>query len=288
VVKKQIEVAIQAFAPEAANPAPKRETQGRGVKPLEPMLSVSEGAEIFVQIYGSKGTFFDCAEHALIPKQDVLDRLPDHGYRDLKTHPNRRLARLCEVGFDPVESDPAITCNLWGGWPTTPDDRGSCDKQLDLLEYMCSADDHPRDVFRWVLSWLAYPIQHPGSKLKTALVVHGPQGGGKNQLFEAVMAIYGEYGRIIDQPTIEDRFNDWASRKLFMICDEVVSRNDLYHVKNRLKAIVTGDWIRINPKNVAAHDERNHVNLVFMSNETMPLLLEGDDRRHTVIWTPNR
>ncbi len=124
--------------------------------------------------------------------------------------------------------------------------------------------------------------------MKTTLVLHGPQGTGKNMFFEALMSIYGQYGRIIDQSAIEDRFNDWASRKLFLIADEVIARSDLYHVKNKLKAFITGDRIRINPKNMAAYEEQNHVNVVFLSNESMPVVLEEDDRRHAVIWTPEK
>jgi len=118
--------------------------------------------------------------------------------------------------------------------------------------------------------------------------VHGPQGTGKNLLFESVMQIYGEYGDVLDQSAVEDKFNDWASRKLFMIADEVVARSDVYHIKNKLKSLITGDRIRINPKNLPAHWERNHVNLVFLSNEAMPVVLEEDDRRHCVIWTPEK
>jgi len=139
-----------------------------------------------------------------------------------------------------------------------------------------------------VLNWIAYPIQHPGAKMSSALIFHGPQGTGKNLFFETIMAIYGEYGRIVDQAAIEDKFNDWASKKLFLIADEVVARSELFHIKNKLKCFVTGEWIRINPKNVAAHDERNHVNLVFLSNETQPLVLEKDDRRYVVIHTPEK
>ncbi len=124
--------------------------------------------------------------------------------------------------------------------------------------------------------------------MKTTLVIHGPQGTGKNMFFEAYMSIFGRYGRVIDQSAIEDKFNDWASRKLFLIADEVVARSDLYHVKNRLKAFITGEWIRINPKNMSAYEERNHVNMVFLSNEAMPVVLEEDDRRHAVIWTPEK
>jgi putative DNA primase/helicase len=124
--------------------------------------------------------------------------------------------------------------------------------------------------------------------MRTALIFHGPQGAGKNLFFEAYAAIFGKYSRIVGQAEIDDKFNDWASGKLFMIADEVVARQELFHIKNKLKALITGETIRINPKNVAAHDERNHVNIVFLSNEKQPLVLEKDDRRYMVIWTPEK
>jgi putative DNA primase/helicase len=116
--------------------------------------------------------------------------------------------------------------------------------------------------------------------------VHGGQGGGKNVIFETVMAIYGNYGRILEQDALIDKHNDWASRKLFLIADEVVAQAHRFEHKNKLKTLITGAQIRINPKHIAAYDEANHVNLVFLSNESMPVVLEEDDRRHCVIWTP--
>lgn len=264
-------------------------TGGQGEQPsktiLSSLLSVDEACDRFALIYGGKGTLFDQQEHLLVPKTDVLDIIPDHGWREWKLRQDRKVVRLSEVGFDPACTDKAIRCNLWGGWPTEPK-AGKCDVLLDLLRYLCSAEQNSADLFTWAIRWLAYPIQHPGAKMRTALIFHGPQGTGKNLFFEAIMAIYGEYGRIVGQAEIEDKFNDWASRKLFLIADEVVARQELYHVKNKLKSFVTGEWIRINPKNVAAHDERNHCNVVYLSNETQPLPIEQDDRRHFVIWTP--
>jgi putative DNA primase/helicase len=208
-------------------------------------------------------------------------------FRAWKEHAERRIVRLEEVGFDPGESDPRITCNLWGGWPSAAK-AGKCDLLLDLLAYMCGNESNSRALYEWVLRWVAYPIQHPGAKMKTTVVVHGPQGTGKNLFFESVMAIYGKYGRILDQDALVDKHNDWASRKLFLIADEVVAQAHRFEVKNKLKTLITGNWIRINPKHVAAYDEANHVNLVFLSNEQMPVVLEEDDRRHCVIWTPDK
>lgn len=261
--------------------------QGGGEKrqALKSMLSIDEAIERFSLVYGGKGTMFDHQEHLLVPKADVMDILPEHGWRDMRAH--KMVSRLDEVGFDPSGTDPRITCNLYGGWPTTPQ-QGDCSKLLQLLQYLCSNEQNPDEVYQWVLRWLALPIQQPGAKMRTSLIFHGPQGTGKNLFFESIMAIYAEYGRIVDQAAIEDKFNDWASRKLFLIADEVVARTELFHVKNKLKSLVTGEWIRINPKNVAAHDERNHVNIVFLSNESVPLVLEHDDRRYMVIHTPEK
>ena len=288
VVREQIEARLRDLNWQSA-PARAAQAGGAGEPPakktLAALLGVDEACERFALIYGGKGTLFDHQEHLLVPKADVLDIIPDHGWREWKLRQDRQVVRLTEVGFDPGGADQTIRCNLWGGWPTEPKP-GKCDTLLDLLRYLCSAEQNSGDLYTWVLRWLAYPIQHPGAKMRTALIFHGPQGTGKNLFFEAIMAIYGEYGRIVGQAEIEDKFNDWASRKLFLIADEVVARQELYHVKNKLKSFVTGEWIRINPKNVAAHDERNHCNVVYLSNEIQPLPLEQDDRRHFVIWTP--
>jgi putative DNA primase/helicase len=142
-------------------------------------------------------------------------------------------------------------------------------------------------LYQWVLRWQALPIQRPGAKMHSAIVIHGPQGTGKNLYFEAAAEIYGEYGRVLGQEAIEDKFNsDWAGKRLFIVADEVLARTDMFHVKNRLKGFVTGNTIRVNPKGIAAHNEANRMNIVFLSNERMPIVLENDDRRHCVFWTP--
>lgn len=294
-VRAQIEARILALGWRAGGAARAVTPQGGGVAPagglkkkdkLRSVESLDELLERFALVYGQGGTVFDRNEHMLVALGDMRDIcLTRDLHRAWLEHPERNTVRKEEIGFDPACSDPNITCNLWAGWPTSAK-AGACDNLLDLLRYMCAGDSHPEELFQWCLKWLAYPLQHPGAKMKTTMVIHGPQGTGKNMFFEAIMAMYGCYGRVIDQSAIEDKFNDWASRKLFLIADEVVARSDLYHVKNKLKAFITGEWIRINPKNMAAYDERNHVNLVFLSNEAMPVVLEEDDRRHAVIWTP--
>jgi len=293
VVRQQLQARLTALNWQGAKATARSAApRGEGGNPLNeklrPIETVDELLERFALVYGQGGTVFDHQEHCLVGLSDMRDAcLAREVHRAWAEHPDKQIVRVSEVGFDPACTDPTVHCNLWAGWPTTPA-QGQCEHLIDLLRYMCAADSKPEELLQWAIKWLAYPIQHPGAKMKTTLVIHGPQGTGKNMFFEAIMGIYGRYGRVIDQSAIEDKFNDWASRKLFLIADEVVARSDLYHIKNKLKAFITGEWIRINPKNMAAYEEKNHVNMVFLSNEAMPVVLEEDDRRHAVIWTPEK
>jgi putative DNA primase/helicase len=290
VVRVQVEAKLSAlrWAHQAAGAAATSDTGGAGNDKLKAIQSLEHLLERYALVYAHGGAVFDRREHLLMSLSDMRDACIRRDiHRAWAEHPDRAIVRIREVGFDPTGRDPVITCNLFGGWPTQPK-AGSCEKLLDLLRYMCSGDRNADHLYRWVLRWIAYPIQHPGAKMKSTVVVHGPQGTGKNLFFEAVMKIYGEYGDVLDQSAVEDKFNDWASRKLFMIADEVVARSDLYHIKNKLKGLITGDRILINPKGFKSHWERNHLNLAFLSNEAMPVVLEEDDRRHCVIWTPEK
>lgn len=289
LVSQQFEQSLNKWGWAEVAQAREVSTQGSGDARL--VESISRPEELltrFSLVMGKGGVVFDSKEHMLMLTKDMLDmcRTKEPG-RIWKESPQRRIVRPENVGFDPAGKDPDILCNLWGGWPTEPK-QGECDKLLGLLKHMCNGESNPAELWAWVIKWLAYPIQNPGAKMRTTIVIHGPQGTGKNLFFECIMDIYGQYGRIIDQSAIEDKFNDWASKKLFLIADEVIARSDLYHVKNKLKAFITGEWIRVNPKNMAAYEERNHVNLVFLSNERMPVVIEEDDRRHCIIWTPDK
>jgi len=270
---------------------PRGSTQQGGGDDTEKLVPIDTTAELltrFSLIYGEGGIVFDRKFHKIIKLTDMRDACVSREiHRTWQESHDRDLVMMEEVGFDPSKQDKNITCNLFDKWPTTPQ-KGKCELLLELLDYMCMGCNDQGLTYDWILKWLAYPIQHPGAKMKSAVVIHGPQGTGKNLFFETVMSIYGQYGRTIDQSAIEDQFTDWISKKLFLIADEVIARSEKWHIKNKLKGIITGDWVRVNTKNKIAYDEKNHVNLVFLSNEHMPVVLEEDDRRYAVVWTPEK
>lgn len=290
MVARQIEASLSAHKWRSAQPAASRAASdgpgaGESRPAMAPIYTLDEAVDRWTMLYGGDGAYFDGVDRCVIKSRDVLALIHDHAAREWKLRPDRKVARFSGVGFDPTERDDRVVCNLWGGWPTTPQ-AGDCEVLLELLRYMCSLEPRADEVYRWALRWLAYPIQHPGAKMKTTMVFHGLQGAGKNAFFEAYADIYGEYSAVVDQRAIESQFNDWASKKLFIVFDEVVARNEVYGLKNLIKSLITGTSIRINPKNMSAWNETNHANGVWLSNEQHPAAVELSDRRYFVIYTP--
>lgn len=292
-VKAQIEDALAAagLTPAPARRAavlPRGEGGSQAGEPVEivPVSTVTELLDRYTLIYGEGDVVFDGDLHKLVKLKDVQNiTLSREVYTRWADSPDKRIAMLENVGFDPTGTDAMVTCNVYAGWPTRPK-RGSCETLLELLWYLCSAESNATEVYQWLLRWIAYPIQHPGAKMASATVMHGKQGTGKSMFFKAVCRIYGQYGLTINQSAVENPRNTWLASRLFVLAEEVIARKELHHVKNALKDLITGDTVYVDPKFVNPYPERNHVNLVFLSNELMPVILEDDDRRHLVIWTP--
>lgn len=197
----------------------------------------------------------------------------------------RKLIHLEDVVFDPTRQCADQCLNLFRGFEVKPKS-GDCRPIVELALHLLGNDE---TLFPWFMDWLAYPLQNTGFKMPTAIIVHGDEGSGKNLFFEGIMLrIYGRYGRVVGQHQLEDKFNDWLSCLLFAVCDEVLSQQERRHLKGSLKALVSGEEISINGKFQPLRKEKNHVNLVFLSNELQPNALDASDRRYCVIWTPQK
>lgn len=201
--------------------------------------------------------------------------------------PERRTVNADQVVFDPSGQPSSECVNLFRGMPKWPASGGTCDKLLELLQYLCGeAQQDQAPITDWVLRWIAYALQHPGAKMQTAIVMHGPEGAGKNLFWGAVRDMYGEYGSLITQAEIESPYNAWLSQRLFLIANEVVSRQELRHHVGRLKNLITEPELPISEKYMPLRYEANHVNIAFLTNELQAMLLGPDDRRNMVIRTP--
>ncbi|MCW5648364.1 MAG: cell division protein FtsK [Ramlibacter sp.] len=243
----------------------------------------------FALIYGTD-TVWDGANRLIMKIANMAHAHGSDVVKLWKASEQRRTIMPSDVVFDPTEQcDPERCVNLFGGILLEPKE-GDVKPVLELIRFLTSRASTDADecdnIMHWLLCWLAYPLQHPGTKLRTAVIMHGDEGAGKNFLFDLWVEIYGKYGALVGQDELEDKFNDWRSAKLAVVGDEVSSRAELVHNKNRLKALITSPSVQINPKNLPRREERNHINIVFLSNELQPLALDNSDRRYLVIYTP--
>jgi putative DNA primase/helicase len=201
--------------------------------------------------------------------------------------PRTRKIDASLVVFDPTNTvDQKTHVNLFRGLQMKPS-QASCDKLIKLCRYLCGEDEETyTPVSDWVLDWCAYQVQHVGAKMRTAIVMHGPEGSGKNQFWSAMQSIFEPYSAQIGQAELEDKFNGWLSARLFLLANEVVTRSEMSHHVGKLKAMVTEPYLHIRTAYMDARYEANHANLVFLSNEFQPLKISPGDRRFMVIRTP--
>ena len=252
----------------------------RPMKQNEPEITLEDLIEHFVVVLGN-GMIWDDKRGRLMRPDHVRLAAGSKMFNIWIDHPDRRMVDMDDVVFEPGKDVDGI--NLFSGLNIKPDSgmqREVYQPLLDHLYHLCGQQD---ELYWWVLRWCAYPLQHVGAKMQTSIIMHGAEGTGKNLWWESIADIYGLYGVIISQSEIESDFNGWASSKMFCIADEVISRAELRHMKGKLKSMITGSQIMINQKGQPQRPETNHMNLVFLSNEEQPLVLDQGDRRYAVI-----
>lgn len=201
----------------------------------------------------------------------------------------RRTVNDVDVVFDPTCQCDAKRCiNLFDGLDSQPSTDGSCEKIVALLQYLCGEESQEiAPITDWVLNWTAYTFQHLGAKMQTSIVMHGfEEGAGKNLFWGIVKDIFGRYGSLITQSELESPYNAWISQKLFMVANEVVSPQEKRHHVGKLKNMVTESPLPISEKYLPLRYEKNHMNLVFLTNELHALQISPSDRRYMVIKTP--
>jgi putative DNA primase/helicase len=237
----------------------------------------------YVYIDGTKDVW-DYAKKRRIAEGAVKMALGD-AYSLWLNSPERRVVDMNHIVFDPTMThDPAVYINTFEGLPLEPaNNLNACENLRWLIAFLCN---HEEKAVEWLTRWLAYPLQHTGAKMDTAVLMHSIiEGSGKSLLFSVVMGmLYGQYSATVGQTQLEGNFNAWQSGKLWAVFEEVVSRDQRYNQVGKIKQLITGQTVRIESKFVNGWEEASHMNAVFLSNEIMPWPISDSDRRFLVMW----
>ncbi|MGX1125532.1 DUF5906 domain-containing protein [Pseudomonas sp. HLS-6 TE3448] len=282
----------KALAKEWMELADKKLTSAEQVQEIEQarrMSSKKGGAlqlspiERYVYIDGTKDVW-DREKKRRIAEGAVKMALGD-AYALWLNSPSRRVVDVDHIVFDPtMTKDPSLYINTFEGLPLEPvRDDAACENLRWLISFLCNHDEKALD---WLTKWLAYPLQHLGAKMDTAVLMHSiMEGSGKSLLFADVFgALYGQYAATVGQTQLEGSFNAWQSRKLWAVFEEVVSRDQRYNQVGKIKHMITGKTVRMESKFINGWEESNHMNAVFLSNEILPWPISDSDRRMLVMW----
>lgn len=239
--------------------------------------------ERYVYIDGTKD-IWDRAKRRRIPDGALKLMLGD-SYTLWLNSDERRVVDMDHIVFDPrMTKDPAVYINTFEGLPLEPDDDHDKSKAIrSLIDFLCNGD---KEAIHWLTCWLAYPLQHGGAKMDTAVLHHSTmQGSGKSLFFADIMGeLYGQYAATVGQGQLESAWTSWMSGKLYAVFEEVVARDQRYNQVGRIKHMITGKTVRMESKFVNGWEEANYMNAVFLSNEIMPWPIDETDRRMFVMW----
>jgi len=161
-----------------------------------------------------------------------------------------------------------------------------CKGIMTLIHDLC---DGEKEAVKFLLKWLAFPLQNIGAKMATCVLMHGHiHGSGKSLMFGTIMKkIYGEYHTTVGQAQLDNQYNEWIENKLFGVFEEIVDNKKKHNVMGMIKHLITGETLYVSKKFVSGWEMNNHLNTVFLSNNTQPLPIEEKDRRFLVL-NPNK
>ena len=172
--------------------------------------------------------------------------------------------------------------NLFEGLGVQPK-RGSIAPFLKLVDAVVG----PRpDLRRWLLQWMAYPLQNLGTKMNSCVFLcHPRQGTGKTSLGTLLLDIYGttHHGFHLQDHQFFGPWNHWFERGLFVLADDLSFESSREGRATFVNAI-TSQTVELSAKWRKSKRVENHVNFLFTANSAGALPLDiGKNRRVCVI-----
>lgn len=188
--------------------------------------------------------------------------------------------RRSASGITYAPGQPRITLageyNQWKGWGVEPV-KGDIQPWLDLVDFIFG--DAERGAKDWFLDWCAYPIQYPGTKMFSSVLIHGSyEGTGKSLIGYTLGRIYGQNFKEIKTEDLHGGYTAWAENKQFILGDEITGSDKREHA-DTLKRLITQRSITINTKYVPQYDVPDCINYFFTSNHPDAFFMSDNDRR---------
>jgi len=140
-------------------------------------------------------------------------------------------------------------------------------------------------AFNYFLDYIADIFQDTTNLSGTAYVFSSEQGCGKGTLAKFLQKLFDEKNiSIIDNVDnyFESRFNSLTSNKLIKIFEELGESGSAFKHHNRLKAEITSNVNRVEPKGFEAYETMNCARYIFFGNYKGGTYVPHNDRRYNI------
>lgn len=136
-----------------------------------------------------------------------------------------------------------------------------------------------------VLSYLAFCVQHQGTKAQWAPIFIGCEGNGKT--FLSVCAAYAVGDRYVHWPTaskLGEKFNGWLFGRTLYCVEDIYTPENRVDILEALKPMITSSrGIEVERKGVDQFNARICGNFIFNSNHPDAVRKTRNDRRWAVL-----
>jgi len=170
--------------------------------------------------------------------------------------------------------------NLWQGWgvEAKPGDWGLIREHIE--EVIAGGNKVFGD---YVLSWIAWSIQHPDQQAEVALVLIGRKGVGKGTLIRCLQRIFGAHAfQVTSREEVIGKFNGHLQDCILFIADEAYWGGDKRCV-GRLQGMITEVTLPIERKGIDLIQVPNYLHVVMLAEPGWVIPAGRYERRYAAL-----
>lgn len=151
------------------------------------------------------------------------------------------------------------------------------DRVFEHIRSICGYDNA---CYEYLLNYIAHIVQKPEDNCDVSVVMYGKEGCGKNILTQLIGDVIGPqyYGESAEPKDLFGQFATGMYKRMVFVYDEG-DKKDTTGFMNRLKALVTGQKLRVELKGKDMFEVNNYCRLFFPTNNKQPFPVTKDNRR---------
>lgn len=200
--------------------------------------------------------------------------------------PKPYTTRFLPGGADLFEEDGCLFANTYRA-PIVESGGYKGSEGVKLLKRLLE-DLFPEKEHRCIaMDFLVHCVRFPEKKLKYALLVKGAENEGKSLLADLVAKLIGDANcSVINSDALREKYTGWVYEKLFCTVEEVkVPGREVEEVLNKLKPVITNNFIPVRRMQKDVTRERNFANVYLTTNDDDALRMDVDNTRYAVLFT---